>query len=238
MNRTQLSKIINAINSILLPRVCFGCNAHLLDAEHVLCIDCRHDLPITGHNFLKENEVDRIFYGRSRIKKAASFLYFSPVGTVKNLLHHLKYRNQEFVGEFLGNWFGKTLKKQGDLSGIDYVIPVPLHPKKRRKRGYNQVDAFGERMATHLKAHFLEDALIKTANTRTLTKKDRLFRWKSSQNLYQLNPNYQLAGKKVLLLDDVITTGATIEACTKALNDVKNLEIYVATMAYVPKLGS
>ncbi len=221
-----------------MPRVCFGCNAHLLDAEHLLCTVCRHDLPVTGHNFLKENEVDQTFYGRIRIKKAASLLYFSPTGTVKNLLHHLKYKNQELIGEFLGDWFGKTLKRQGHLKAVDYVIPVPLHPKKLKKRGYNQVDAFGKSMAKHLKAQFLGDALYKTANTRTQTKKDRLFRWKSSQNLYEPNPDYSLSGKKVLLVDDVITTGATIEACAKALSTVKAIEIYVATMAFVPKLGS
>ena len=124
-----MAKIINEINNILLPRVCFGCNAQLFRGEHVLCAVCRHDVPLTDHNYLEENAVDRIFYGRTPIKKAASFVFFSKNGLVKNLLHWLKYRNQEQIGGFLGDWCGNLLKESGKLKDIDVVVRVRLHPK-------------------------------------------------------------------------------------------------------------
>lgn len=156
---------------------------------------------------------------------------------VKNLLHHLKYKNQEEIGNFFGDWYGSILKTDKGLERIYAVIPVPLHPKKLRKRGYNQVDAFGKQLAKHLNAPYLDKILIKTANTRTQTQKTRLFRWQSSRNLYELKDTTPLKNKKILLVDDVVTTGATLEACAEAILKAQGAEVYVATLACVPKLG-
>lgn len=199
-----------------------------------MCTVCRNDLPITDYNFLKENAIDRIFYGRILIKKAGALLFFSQKGIVKQLLHYLKYKNQEALGGFLGDLYGGILKREAGLTQIDLIVPVPLHPKKRKKRGYNQVDLFGKRLAFHLNVPFVSDILVKTANTKTLTKKSRFSRWQSSKELYTVTGSNLLKNKKVLLIDDVITTGATIEACGTALLKVEGLELYVATMAIVP----
>ena len=234
MTNNRFSKIINDINYILLPKVCFGCNTQLYRGEYILCTVCRNDLPITDYNFLEENEIDRIFYGRIPVKKASSFLFFAQNGIVKQILHHLKYKNQEIVGEFIGHWYGEILKNEGGLEKIDVVIPVPLHHKKLKKRGYNQVEKFGQQIAKHLNVPFLKDFLIKTANTKTLTKKNRFNRWQSSKELYKVLNSEKLENKKILLIDDVITTGATIEACGSALLKIKGVELYVVTMAIVP----
>ena len=181
--------------------------------------------------------VDKAFYGRVDIEKAASFLYFRQNGVVKNLLHYLKYKNQQEISGFLGDWYGEIIKEQGLTSIIDMVVPVPLHPKKLKKRGYNQVDGFAENIAKHLKANFLPHALIKTENTKTQTKKVRLLRWQENQQLYKINPEFDLKNKNILLVDDVITTGATLEVCAQALKEVDGVKIYIATMAVVPKFG-
>jgi ComF family protein len=213
--------------------VCFGCNTPLHKGERLLCTLCRNQLPLTEYNFIDENPVDRIFYGRVAIKKANSFLFFTKNGIVKSLIHYLKYKNQEEIGVFLGDWFGELLKDEQSLSQIDYVIPVPLHRKKLKKRGYNQVAKFGQRLAYHLGASYNDTLLLKTANTRTQTKKGRLGRWQNDKPLFEMTDPTFLKNKRILLVDDIITTGATLESCANALKKTEGIVIYIATMAVV-----
>lgn len=234
----RLTNIRNHIDRVLFPEVCFGCNARLSGGENLVCTACRNDLPLTDFSYQQENSIDRIFYGRVAIEKANSLLFFRQNGIVKNILHYLKYRNQEQIGAFFGDWFGQNMKDEGLMDKIDIVMPVPLHHKKLKLRGYNQVDLFGKKIAYHLNARFIADALVKTANTKTQTKKARVLRWSQIQQLYTNNPTYNLKGKIILLVDDVITTGATIEACAKALQNTECTKIFVASMAVVPKLGN
>lgn len=231
---SKISNILNDINTILVPILCFGCNAPLYRGEEHVCTVCRNQLPLTEYTFNAENPVDRIFYGRINIIKASSFLFFTEKGIVKSIIHYLKYKNQEKIGLLLGNWYGHILKENGYLNNIDYVIPVPLHRKKLRKRGYNQVALFAKTIAVHIGAQYLEGVLIKTANTRTQTKKSRILRWQNKQALYILTDYEILRNKNVLLLDDVITTGATMETCATALSATKGINIYMASMAIVP----
>ena len=230
----RISNILNDVSNILLPRLCFGCNARLYRGEVILCTSCRHQLPLTEHTFNEENSVDRIFYGRINIKKAASFLFLTERGIVKNLIHYLKYRNQEKIGAFLGDWFGQLLMQDGDLAHIDYVIPVPLHKRKLQQRGYNQVALFAQRLAYHIDATYRDDILVKTANTRTQTKKNRLGRWYDNRSLYELRNPEELIHKNILLVDDVITTGATMEICAQNFIAIEGATIYVVSMAVVP----
>ena len=225
--------IVNDINSVLFPEVCFGCNARLSGGEYLLCTTCRHDLPLTDYNLTDENPVDRMFYGRVNIKKAASFLIFSEIGMVKNLLHYLKYRNQQQIGAFFGDWFGHQLANE-DKVKVDVIVGVPLHRRKQRKRGYNQLTLFGKRLAHHLNCTYREDIIKKNQNRRTQTKKNRLARWKNTSALYQLQDVESIKDKKIMLVDDVITTGATMEACVTALELGGPSQIYVVSMAIVP----
>ena len=233
MSNVNLTKILNDINNVLLPPVCFGCNAHLIRGEHHLCTVCRNDLPLTDYTFNEENPIDRIFYGRINVKKASSFLFFTENGIVKQLIHHLKYKNQEQIGVFLGDWYGQILKKDSALGVIDAVIPVPLHKRKLNKRGYNQVAKFAERLAFHLNTDYVDDILVKTANTKTQTTKGRLGRWYGDKALYTLADSDYFMNKNVLLVDDVITSGATMEICSKALLETEGISIHIASMAVV-----
>jgi ComF family protein len=218
-----------------LPISCFGCNARLYRGEVILCTSCRHQLPLTEYHFNEENAVDRIFYGRINIKKANSFLFFTEIGIVKNLIHYLKYKNQESIGKFLGDWHGQVLKEQGHLTNIDFVIPVPLNKKKLRQRGYNQVALFAKQIALHINTTYADDILIKTANTKTQTKKNRLSRWYDNRSLYEIHNTQILKNKNILLVDDVITTGATMEICANTFKDIEGITIYILSMAVVPK---
>lgn len=138
------------------------------------------------------------------------------------------------VGEFLGDWFGQSIKEKGFIDKIDIVIPVPLHSKKLKKRGYNQVSLFASRLAHHLGAELREDILLKTANSKTQTKKGRIGRWFDNKALFTISEAVKLQGKNVLLVDDIITTGATIEKCALAIQKSQLINLYVASMAVVP----
>ncbi len=231
---SKLPNILNDINTVLLPRLCFGCNARLYRGEQVLCTVCRDHLPLTEYNFSEENSLDRTFYGRIEIAKASSFLFFHEVGIVKNLIHYLKYKNQPQIGIFLGDWYGSVLKEDPEFPQLDMVIPVPMHPKKLKKRGYNQVEGFGKQIAYQLGIPYRDDILIKKTHTQTQTRKSRIYRWQQQQPTFNVPEPSSLVNKKVLLVDDVVTTGATLENSAKAIKTMPGTAVYIATMAMVP----
>ena len=225
-------KIINDIHTILFPRVCFGCNATMVNNERYLCTVCRHKLPLTNFHRVQENPIEKIFYGRVPVKAATSFLFFEKNGIVQELIHQLKYRNQEEIGAFLGDWMGPELNEHPVFNTIDVVIPVPLHKNKFKKRGYNQVTLFAKHLAKHLNATYVNNVLLKTSKTKTQTLKNRLSRWLNTQEVYELSSAVKLENKHILLVDDIITTGATLESCATTVLQAKNCTISIATMAY------
>jgi ComF family protein len=231
---SNLSKILNDVNTFVVPARCFGCNATLYRGEQLLCAFCRNELPLTEYNFMEENSADRIFYGRSRIVKAGAFLYYIEKGVVQQLLHGLKYRGQERVGSFLGAWYGQQLSREPLLKGIDYVLPVPLHRKKERRRGYNQCSRFGQEIARCLGARYSEKFLIREIPTPSQTGRERWGRWQNASGAFRLRQPGLLEHRRILLVDDVITTGATLESCCEALWAHSNVQVFIAVMAVVP----
>ena len=169
--------------------------------------------------------------GRVPLEKAASFLYYHQSGKAKQLIHELKYRNNQKVGFFIAEWFGSQLAKAEEFNDFDCIIPVPLHQKKLKKRGYNQLTKFGERLAELLQIDYVENLLKRVSFTNTQTKKKRLDRFQNTSSKFVLEDLETLQNKHILLIDDVVTTGATLEACCKELLKVDGVKISIATMA-------
>jgi|TARA_B110000971_G_scaffold219256_1_gene259926 ComF family protein len=217
---------------LFYPSICSNCSEQLLQNENVICTFCRHDLPLTNFTSYTKNKVSAIFFGRVTIEKAYSLLLFRKEGITKNLIHDLKYRGNEGVGIFFGNWLGEILMKNKEFSTVDLIVPVPIHLKRKKIRGYNQVTKFGERLSTYLNIPFIEDVLVRQSSTKTQTLKARFERFNDLETKFLVNNTTQFKGKHLLIIDDVITTGATLEACASALLKTPNIKISILTMAY------
>ncbi|WP_456463648.1 ComF family protein [Lutibacter sp.] len=220
------------IFNIFFPEVCLCCYEALSYNDSTVCLTCRHDLPLTHFSFEKNNLVEKSFYGRVQIIAATALFYFFKKGKVQQLIHELKYNKQQQVGDFIGDWLGEEMAESNRFKNIDYIIPVPLHRKKLKIRGYNQVTHFGKSLEKKLQIPYNETFLVKISSTKTQTKKLRLDRWKNVQELFVVQNKSHLENKHILLIDDIITTGATLEACCKAFEKIKNLKISIACMAY------
>ena len=217
--------------NLFFPKVCYACSHLLTDNENHICTSCRHNLPVTNYHFENNDAVEKVFYGRIKIEQATALLKFQKKGIVQHLLHNLKYRGHETISAVLGEWLGNELKTVEAYNNIDVVIPVPLHKNKLKKRGYNQVAKFGVEIAKALNAEYIDSVLIKTTATKTLVFKKRIARWNNSNEIFTIANKDLIKGKHILLVDDIITTGATIEACANILNKADNIKISVATMA-------
>ncbi len=223
--------MLNSLTDLFFPKVCYACNHLLADNEKYVCTSCRHKLPVTNFHFNSDDSVNRVFYGRVPIVHATALLRYEKKGLTKSLIHNLKYKGFEEIGLFLGNWLGSELSTVEEYSDIDLIIPVPLHKKKLRKRGYNQVAIFAQQLAKHLDAIYVDDVLIKTSNTSSQVTKNRISRWLHNSEIFRIANIEKIDYKHVLLVDDIITTGATLEACANILQQAKNVKISIATMA-------
>lgn len=221
----------NHLINLFYPNICQSCGNALNEQEETICISCLLRLPKTGFHMHEENPVSRVFWGRVNIKAATSFLFFSKMGKVQSLIHQLKYRRQKEVGLVIGELFGKDLLNSPYYADIDYIIPVPLHPKKLRIRGYNQ----SLMIAKGLKISMGIDVftgLQRKKHSSTQTRKSRYARWENVKDIFEIIEPEKLDGKSVLLIDDVLTTGATLEACATVLSEIPGLSISIATLAY------
>jgi len=220
-----------SILNLFFPKVCYACSHLLTDNELHICTSCRHNLRVTNFHFENNDTVEKVFYGRVKIEQATALLKFEKKGIVQQLLHNLKYRSHETISNVLGVWLGNELKTIEAYNKIDIVIPVPLHKNKLQKRGYNQVAEFGIEIAKALNAKYIDNVLVKTTATKTQVFKKRISRWNNTNEVFTITNTTLIEGKHILLVDDIITTGATIEACVNMLNKANNIKISVATMA-------
>lgn len=216
---------------LFYPKICMSCGHALKSQEEIICIKCLLRLPKTGFHLHEDNPISRVFWGRINIEAATSYLFFSKQGRVQSLMHNLKYRGQKEVGIKLGNLFGAELKNSRLYQNIDFIVPVPLHPKKLSKRGFNQSLMIAKGLSESMQIEINQD-LKRKIHTSTQTKKSRYDRWKNVKDIFEIPDDNKLQEKKILLVDDVLTTGATLEACANKLFEVKGISICIATLAY------
>lgn len=226
-------QVVKSVFSTLFPNYCLGCGTVLNHFEQYVCVDCSNELKETGFHTTAQNALTQHFFGKIPLSCATSLLYFHKKGVAQQLIHYLKYHGQEQIGKWLGEWLGSKLKQSAHFQHIDTIVPVPIHPKKMKKRGYNQVTLFAEEIAKSLNANLIEDVLVKTHSNSAQAQKHWLERQKDNKNLFCLQHPEKIIGKNILLVDDVITTGSTIEACVNELLRVRVSSVGIASMAYV-----
>lgn len=225
-------QFLKDIYSLFYPKICVCCKNLLIPNEDLICTTCRHDLPVICYTDFKKNKITELFYGKIPIEIALSFLHFQKESKVKELIHELKYKGRQEIGIFIGNWLGHMLRERGALNNVDIIIPVPLHKKKFRQRGYNQLTTFGKSLSMQLHIPYKETYLHRISATKTQTFKNKTERYSNVFYNFQVPNEGTLRNKHVLLIDDVITTGATLEACCNALLKVEGIKLSILTMAF------
>ena len=224
-------KPISNFFELFYPRICESCNDNLVKNEEVLCTRCLLELPFTHFQYDADNDVARIFWGRVPVKRAASLFYFHKEGHVQKLLHKLKYKDQPEIGIYLGKLIGYQLQGTG-FNETEVIVPVPLHLKKRRKRGYNQCEYIARGMSEVMNKPVNTSALRRVIANPSQTKRHRYERWLNAENVFKLTKPDQVKDKHVLLVDDVVTTGATLESCVSELLKGEGTSVSIITVAH------
>jgi ComF family protein len=217
--------------SLIFPRICACCGNSLWKNEEAICHLCEYHLPKTNFHNDHENPVIKLFRGRVNLEAGTAFLYFNKGSKVQRLIHQLKYKGRKDLGIYLGNLFGKSLKNIHIFNTVDVIIPVPLHKKKYMQRGYNQSEQFAIGLAGSMNIPVNRHLLTRIKSTETQTRKSRFRRYQNVRETFLVNAPEQWNGRHLLVVDDVITTGATLESCLLALNVIPDVKISVACIA-------
>jgi ComF family protein len=216
--------------NLIYPDYCVVCDDLLRKHEKSLCTNCLLDLPRTEFHDDRENFVEQLFWGKVKLELATSYLNFVKGGKVQQIMHKFKYKGYKEVGENLGKRFGAELKKT-EFAAIDAIVPVPLHKKKLKKRGYNQSEYLARGLAQSLQKPVISNVLIRNKFTETQTKKSKFDRWQNVSDIFIVNDNNQFEGKHILIVDDVVTTGSTLEVAAAEILKCNNTRVSIATLA-------
>jgi ComF family protein len=228
---TLVSRLLKDFLSLIYPRLCITCGNDLSKHENLMCTKCELDLPRTQYHKEPENPIEQTFWGRVKIEKASAYFFYSKGSRYQKLIHDLKYKGKQFIGYELGRKMASELGNTA-LSSVDVIVPVPLHPKKLKKRGYNQSECIAKGLSEALKIETNSHSLYRKTNTQSQTKKSRFDRWENVKDVFAIKNKHVFSDKHVLLVDDVITTGATLEACISQLLTCPDCRVSVISLGY------
>jgi len=230
---TQLTpkQLLHGFIALFYPHLCLACEKEQPPLSDIICIKCQYKLPRTEQHLQTENAFTERFWGRIPLQAGAAMYHFVKGGAMQRLLHHLKYKGRKEVGSTLGEWYGQLLRNAPAFQDIDLIVPVPIHPRKKRIRGYNQSDHIAEGLAKSMQKPWLPDGLQRVEHTQSQTTKSRMERFENVMRAFAVKNATALQGKHILLVDDVLTTGATLEACALKLLDVPDTKVSMATLA-------
>jgi ComF family protein len=226
---TKLKEIHNSVLHLLFPHVCTGCGNDILSIQSVLCMRCIDSMPETNFEVHPNNPVEKTFWGRLPLEAATAQFYFTKESLMQHLMHQFKYKSNKELGLQMGRMMGEQLQKSGRFT-IDALVPLPLYPFKEKKRGYNQATVLCEGMAESMNIPVLDKVITRPHHTETQTKKGRIERWKNIEGKFVLTNPESIRNKHILLVDDVVTTGATFEACGIELLKAENLRLSLASL--------
>ncbi|WEK19719.1 MAG: phosphoribosyltransferase family protein [Candidatus Pedobacter colombiensis] len=225
-------RFLSDLVALLFPNLCCGCSTSLYHGEEQLCTKCIYYLPYTDHHLHTENAAARQLWGRLPCHAVMSLLYFKKGARTQNIIHNLKYRGRKDLGIKLGNMIAQKLLLSTAYDGIDLIVPVPLHRRREHQRGYNQSLCIAQGISSVLKVPVNTYCLLRKRSTTTQTKKGRYNRFENMLGVFSITDPTMLKGKHILLVDDVITTGATLEACGIVLFEAKISKLSIATVAF------
>ncbi|HKJ78047.1 MAG TPA: ComF family protein [Prolixibacteraceae bacterium] len=228
----NLEHTFNDLLELFFPSLCIACGNRLVSQEKYLCLSCWADLPVTNFHLEAENKVAQIFWGRVQIENATAWFHFRKGSNYQQIIHFIKYKGIKELGLECGKRLGSCLAVSEGFKNIDAIVPVPLHPKKHKKRGFNQSEWIAKGISEMLEKPLITGNLHRKIHTSTQTKKNRLERWQNVEGIFAVKNPEEFSGKHLLLIDDVATTGATLEACAEPLLNSENTKVSIATLAY------
>jgi len=228
----KIPRFIEDFISLLYPRVCAACGNSLFKHEEIICTYCLYHLPKTNYHLMENSPLDQVFWGRAQLAHTAALYNFQKKSKVQHLIHQLKYKGRMDVGIHLGKLLGAELAVAEKFNDVSKVIPVPLHPGKQRKRGYNQSEQIAIGLANAMNIEMDATSFIRTTNTETQTRKSRFARWENVKEIFKVTAPAEIANRHILLVDDVITTGATLESAAHILLAVEGVKLSVACIGF------